>query len=212
MSLPSSSSSDGAASTSGASSSSSSDGQQQQHAGPVPYSINPRLSITRVGSRAYYKALEDLAPQIRLELAQAEDARRFSTDGDDLALLRWVGGCGAAWASPLLQSPPLQDSRRTAATPPTPTHPLPHSITDGATFNKLLLPNTPVIPNATGTRRPASAWRLLWRRSRAAPCPWRSWWSRCMPCRPAALTACRPAACRACCSRAWTGCGSTTRR
>lgn len=40
------------------SSSSSSDAQQQQqeqHAGPVPYSVNPKLSITRVGSRAYYK-------------------------------------------------------------------------------------------------------------------------------------------------------------
>jgi hypothetical protein len=29
-----------------------------------PYRVNPKLSITRVGTRAYYKALEDLAPQV----------------------------------------------------------------------------------------------------------------------------------------------------
>jgi hypothetical protein len=67
------------------SSSSSSDPQQQQqqHQGPVPYSVNPKLSITRVGSRAYYKALEQLAPQIKLDLAQAEDARKFATNKED---------------------------------------------------------------------------------------------------------------------------------
>lgn len=56
--------------------------------GPVPFSVNPKLSITRVGSRAYYKALEQLAPQIRLDLAQAEDARRFATNQDDPVLRR----------------------------------------------------------------------------------------------------------------------------
>lgn len=38
--------------------------------------VNPKLSITRIGSRAYPKALEQLAPQIRLNLTQAEDARK----------------------------------------------------------------------------------------------------------------------------------------
>lgn len=56
--------------------------------GPVPFSVNPKLSITRVGSRAYYKALEQLAPQIRLDLAQAEDARKFATNQDDPVLRR----------------------------------------------------------------------------------------------------------------------------
>jgi hypothetical protein len=39
------------------STSSSSDAQQQQaqHQGPMPYSINPKLCVTRIGSRAYYK-------------------------------------------------------------------------------------------------------------------------------------------------------------
>ncbi|PNW77022.1 hypothetical protein CHLRE_10g419050v5 [Chlamydomonas reinhardtii] len=41
------------------------------------YAVNPKLSITRIGTRAYYKALELLAPQVRLDLAQADDARRF---------------------------------------------------------------------------------------------------------------------------------------
>jgi F0F1-type ATP synthase alpha subunit len=76
MSMPSSSSS----------SSNSDPQQQQQQQGPVPYSVNPKLSITRVGSRAYYKALEQLAPQIRLDLAQAEDARKFATNKEDPVL------------------------------------------------------------------------------------------------------------------------------
>ncbi|EFJ50639.1 F1F0 ATP synthase, subunit alpha, mitochondrial [Volvox carteri f. nagariensis] len=46
-------------------------------AAPPAYSVNPKLSITRIGTRAYYKALEQLAPQVRLDLAQADDARRF---------------------------------------------------------------------------------------------------------------------------------------
>lgn len=57
--------------------------------GPVSFSVNPKLSITRVGSRAYYKALEQLAPQIRLDLAQAEDARKFATNQDDPILRRY---------------------------------------------------------------------------------------------------------------------------
>jgi hypothetical protein len=58
---------------------------------PLPYSINPKLSVTRIGSRAYYKALEQLAPQIRLDLAQAEDARKFATNKDDPVLRRCAG-------------------------------------------------------------------------------------------------------------------------
>lgn len=41
-----------------------------------PYAVNPKLSITRIGTRAYHKAIEALAPQVRLDLAQAEDARK----------------------------------------------------------------------------------------------------------------------------------------
>ncbi|KXZ53834.1 hypothetical protein GPECTOR_6g752 [Gonium pectorale] len=61
--------------------------QQQAAAAPSPspspspsvaYTVNPKLSITRIGTRAYHKAMEQLAPQVRLDLAQADDARRFS--------------------------------------------------------------------------------------------------------------------------------------
>lgn len=81
------------------SSSSEAEQQQQQHQGPVPYSINPKLSVTRIGSRAYYKALELLAPQIRLELAQAEDARKFATNQDDPILRRWASCLGSMLAA-----------------------------------------------------------------------------------------------------------------
>eukprot|EP00775_Hariotina_reticulata_P002752 gene2752-3047_t len=57
--------------------------------GPVPYSVNPKLSVTRIGSRAYYKALELLAPQIRLELAQSEDARKYAINQEDPVLKRY---------------------------------------------------------------------------------------------------------------------------
>ena len=53
---------------------------------PKTYRVNPRLSITRVGTRAYYKALELLAPQVRLGMAQAEDAAKFSINNDDSSL------------------------------------------------------------------------------------------------------------------------------
>ncbi|GFR41699.1 hypothetical protein Agub_g2446, partial [Astrephomene gubernaculifera] len=42
------------------------------------YQPDPRLSLTRIGSRAYCPALGQLAPQVRLQLIQAEDARRFA--------------------------------------------------------------------------------------------------------------------------------------
>jgi len=54
----------------------------------APYRVNPRLSITRLGTRAYYKALEAVATQARLDLAQADDARRFSAGTADPQVAR----------------------------------------------------------------------------------------------------------------------------
>eukprot|EP00879_Flechtneria_rotunda_P031731 GHRR01034686.1.p1 GENE.GHRR01034686.1~~GHRR01034686.1.p1 ORF type:complete len:170 (+),score=67.73 GHRR01034686.1:319-828(+) len=80
--------------------------------GPVPYTINPKLSVTRIGSRAYYKALELMAPQIRLELAQAEDARKFAANQDDPIVKRYEAYSQRILAS-LQQQPghpvPLED-------------------------------------------------------------------------------------------------------
>ena len=53
------------------------------------YQVNPRLSITRVGTRAYPKALEEIAPQVRLDLSQADDARKFSLDLGDPVIKRY---------------------------------------------------------------------------------------------------------------------------
>ncbi|KAL4448343.1 hypothetical protein ABPG75_005562 [Micractinium tetrahymenae] len=47
--------------------------------------VDPQLSVSRIGSRAYHPAMEALAPQVRLDLAQAVDAARFSTSMDDPA-------------------------------------------------------------------------------------------------------------------------------
>eukprot|EP00798_Chlamydomonas_sp_ICE-L_P012133 gene12133-15243_t len=61
------------------------DGQLVLEAAPSSsgaYTMNPKLSITRVGSKAYPKALGQLAPQIRLGLNQAEDARKYSAKLD----------------------------------------------------------------------------------------------------------------------------------
>lgn len=84
------------------------------------------LSVTRIGTRAYYKALEQLAPQVRLDLAQADDARRFGSaavstssaaSGSSIDLTSGIGGvrqaaadvCAGALAhrlaAALLQSP-----------------------------------------------------------------------------------------------------------
>ena len=41
-------------------------------------SVDPLQSVSRIGSRAYPPALEDLAPTIRLELAQAADGNHDS--------------------------------------------------------------------------------------------------------------------------------------
>ena len=41
-------------------------------------SVDPLQSFSRIGARAYPSALEDLAPTIRLELAQAADGNHDS--------------------------------------------------------------------------------------------------------------------------------------
>lgn len=51
-------------------------------------SVDPQLSVSRIGSRAYHPALEALAPEVRLQLAQAADAARFSASVDDPAAER----------------------------------------------------------------------------------------------------------------------------
>ncbi|KAL4518116.1 hypothetical protein Ndes2526A_g01433 [Nannochloris sp. 'desiccata'] len=48
-------------------------------------SVNPQLSVSRIGSRAYSPAVASLAPQVRFELAQAEDATKFSADKGSVA-------------------------------------------------------------------------------------------------------------------------------
>jgi F-type H+-transporting ATPase subunit alpha len=44
-------------------------------------SVDPQLSISRIGSRAYHPAVAALATQVRVALAQAEDAARFAAGG-----------------------------------------------------------------------------------------------------------------------------------
>ena len=44
--------------------------------------VDPALSVSRIGSRAYCPAMEALAPAVRLELAQAADAERFAARRD----------------------------------------------------------------------------------------------------------------------------------
>ncbi len=42
--------------------------------------VDPRLSVSRIGSRAYAPAIADLASLVRFELAQANDAQRFAAN------------------------------------------------------------------------------------------------------------------------------------
>jgi F-type H+-transporting ATPase subunit alpha len=49
--------------------------------------VNPSLSVSRIGSRAYPPALEELAPQVRFELAQAADALKFSANSTSVSSL-----------------------------------------------------------------------------------------------------------------------------
>lgn len=74
-------------------------------AGSVGVSVDPRLSVSRIGSRAFPPALEALAPQIRFELAQAADVDQFgahtrAADNNQAALRR------AAVVQAALQQPP----------------------------------------------------------------------------------------------------------
>ncbi|KAF8063752.1 atpA [Scenedesmus sp. PABB004] len=81
-------------------------------AAAAPFSVNARLCVTRIGSRAYCRALEALAPQIRLDLAQAEDARAYAANPDDPVLRRYEGYCqriAAALAQEPGQPTPLEE-------------------------------------------------------------------------------------------------------
>lgn len=71
------------------------------------YRANFRLSITRIGSRAFARALDSLAPQIRLGLAQADDARKFamSCGGEGDLLTQREDVRNARMAAALLQPP-----------------------------------------------------------------------------------------------------------
>jgi len=83
------------------------DGQLVLEDRPSPtssYIFNPKLSVTRIGTRAYYKALETLAPQIRLDLAQAEDARKFAVSASDPMLKKYDSYAQRIQAA-LLQQP-----------------------------------------------------------------------------------------------------------
>ncbi|PRW45016.1 ATP synthase subunit alpha [Chlorella sorokiniana] len=58
----------------------------QRDAATGGVAVDPQLSVSRIGSRAYHPAMEVLAPQVRLDLAQAVDAARYSTSMDDPAV------------------------------------------------------------------------------------------------------------------------------
>ena len=45
--------------------------------------VDPRVSVSRIGSRALSPAVATLAPKVRFDLVQAEDAKRFAISGDD---------------------------------------------------------------------------------------------------------------------------------
>jgi flagellar protein FliO/FliZ len=104
---------------------------------------------------AYPPVLEELAPQIRLQLAQAEDARRFALDAADNPLLqRWGGGRGAQGgkvgpsraAAPLpvhadapTLGPCLPPARHPVSSPPARPPPPPHHPN----------PSPPLLPPST---------------------------------------------------------------
>eukprot|EP00889_Picochlorum_renovo_P006640 jgi/Picre1/33670/NNA_001149.t1 len=50
--------------------------------------VDPRLSVSRIGSRAHSPAISDLASLVRFELAQANDAQRFAANAASDPLAR----------------------------------------------------------------------------------------------------------------------------
>jgi len=52
-------------------------------------SLDPLLSVSRLGSRVYASGIERLAPQIRFSLAQAADARHFDSESITQASESW---------------------------------------------------------------------------------------------------------------------------
>ena len=66
-------------------------------------SVNPQLSVSRIGARAYSPAVASLAPQVRFELAQAEDATKFSADKGSVAAAERAQRRAAAIAAALPQ-------------------------------------------------------------------------------------------------------------
>eukprot|EP00210_Caulerpa_lentillifera_P008455 g8067.t1 len=52
-------------------------------------SIDPLLSVSRLGTRVYASGMENLAPQIRFALAQAADARQFDSESITEASQSW---------------------------------------------------------------------------------------------------------------------------
>eukprot|EP00892_Ulva_mutabilis_P004027 jgi/Ulvmu1/1997/UM012_0159.1 len=74
-------------------------------AGERPLTLDCTTSLSRLGSRAYPPALKDLAPKVRLELTQAEDARRYAADGGASA------ACTSAARRPELLAAALSEGR-----------------------------------------------------------------------------------------------------
>lgn len=74
--------------------------------GRVKYKVNAKLSLTRIGTRAYSKVMEGLATQVRLDLAQADDARRFAAGGGALTPLQARQEAAAALMEAALEQEP----------------------------------------------------------------------------------------------------------
>lgn len=55
----------------------------------VGVSLDPLLSVSRLGSRVYASGMERLTPQIRFSLAQAADARTFDSESITQASESW---------------------------------------------------------------------------------------------------------------------------
>lgn len=66
--------------------------------------VNPNASCSRIGTRAYAGAMEELAAQLRFDLAQANDAARFAADPSD-PRIRAVQESAARIRAALAQAP-----------------------------------------------------------------------------------------------------------